>query len=104
MGHICTSCTTKDSQIVQELASAVPNTGSPTFWNQTVYFTGGAYVQAYKSQPGFAFYSSYSGSGRWRGAYDRYRKQQCERNTLEPELLRRAVGKGCSNSESAIHG
>jgi outer membrane protein assembly factor BamB len=55
MGHICTSCTTKDSQIVQELASAVPNTGSPTFWNQTVYFTGGAYVQAYKVNQGLLF-------------------------------------------------
>jgi len=52
MGHICSTCTTKDSQIVQEIASAVPNTASPTFWNQTVYFTGGAYVEAYKVNQG----------------------------------------------------
>ena len=52
MGHVCSTCTTRDSQVVQELASAVPNTGSPTFWNQTVYFTGGAAVQAYKVNNG----------------------------------------------------
>jgi outer membrane protein assembly factor BamB len=52
MGHVCSTCTTADTQIVQEVASAVPETGSPTFWNQTVYFTGGASVQAYKVNQG----------------------------------------------------
>jgi hypothetical protein len=39
MGHVCSTCTTADTQIVQEVASAVPETGSPTFWHHTVHFT-----------------------------------------------------------------
>jgi hypothetical protein len=52
LGHICTTCTTTDTQIVQELYKAVANTGSPVYWNHTLYFTGGAQVQAYKVSQG----------------------------------------------------
>ena len=52
MGHICSTCTAGDTQIVQELINAVPESGSPTFWNKTLYFTGGAAVEAYKVSQG----------------------------------------------------
>jgi hypothetical protein len=43
MGHLCTACTTTDTQIVQELPDAVGN-GSQSFayWNETVYTFGGS--------------------------------------------------------------
>jgi hypothetical protein len=52
LGHLCSICTTTDTQIVQEIPKAVTESGSPTFWNQTVYFTGGSAVQAYKMNQG----------------------------------------------------
>jgi hypothetical protein len=49
MGHLCATCTTIDTQIVQELPLAVgKGTGTPLFFNGTVYFTGGHLVEAYK--------------------------------------------------------
>lgn len=41
MGHLCSTCTTKDTQIVQELPNAVgAETGSLVYWNGRVYSTG----------------------------------------------------------------
>ena len=41
MGHLCSACTTSDTQIVQELPDAVGyESGTPVYWNNTVYFTG----------------------------------------------------------------
>jgi hypothetical protein len=41
MGHLCSTCTTSDTQIVQELPDAVGyESGTPVYWNNTVYFTG----------------------------------------------------------------
>jgi hypothetical protein len=41
MGHFCSTCTIKDTQIVQELIQAVgKHTGSLVYWNSMVYSTG----------------------------------------------------------------
>ncbi|MBZ5617020.1 MAG: hypothetical protein LAO23_23735 [Acidobacteriia bacterium] len=41
MGHLCSTCTKGDTQIVQELANAVgKETGSMVYWNGRVYSTG----------------------------------------------------------------
>jgi len=43
MGQLCSSCTNMDTQIVQELNKAVGyESGSPVYWNNTVYFNGSA--------------------------------------------------------------
>ncbi len=48
MGQFCSSCTTTDSQIIQELPNAVGTwPGTPVFWNGTVYFDGGSNLSAY---------------------------------------------------------
>jgi PQQ-like domain len=39
MGHFCSTCTTGDSQIVQELIKFAPMTGALIFWNNTIYTT-----------------------------------------------------------------
>jgi hypothetical protein len=54
MGHLCTACTTTDTQIVQELPQAAgPEGGTPVYWNNTVYFTGaGVPVVAYNLSNG----------------------------------------------------
>src|SRR5207302_922886 len=39
MGQFCSTCTTADTQIVQELPQAAKNSGTPVYWNNTVYFT-----------------------------------------------------------------
>jgi hypothetical protein len=52
LGHLCSTCTTGDTQIVQEIPKAVTESGSPTFWNHTLYFTGGSAVQAFKVNQG----------------------------------------------------
>jgi len=39
MGHFCSSCTTTDTQIVQELSRALTGLwASPTYWNGSLYF------------------------------------------------------------------
>src|SRR5437868_14780794 len=41
MGHLCSSCTSRDTQIVQELQRAVGlETGSLIYWNGRVYPSG----------------------------------------------------------------
>jgi len=67
MGQLCTTCTTTDTQIVQELTSAVPQSGSPVYWNNTVYFFGlGGPAVAYPLNNGLLgtpLYSSLNGAG-----------------------------------------
>jgi hypothetical protein len=39
MGHFCSTCTTTDTQIVQDVSGALTGLwASPTFWNGTMYF------------------------------------------------------------------
>ena len=54
MGHLCTSCTSGDTQIVQEIPQgAGKDGGNPTYWNNTMYFTGvRGPIQAYTVQNG----------------------------------------------------
>ena len=54
MGHICSTCMTGDSQIVQEVPKLFgPETGTPVFWNNTVYSTGQAVpIKAFKMKNG----------------------------------------------------
>jgi hypothetical protein len=41
MGQFCSTCTTADTQIVQEIPNgAGKESGTPVYWNNTVYFTG----------------------------------------------------------------
>ena len=41
MGQLCATCTTSDTQIVQEIPQGTGHhSGSPVYWNNTVYFTG----------------------------------------------------------------
>jgi len=49
MGGYCASCTSRDTQIVQELQGAVGGMwGMPAFWNNNIYFGGsGDHVKAY---------------------------------------------------------
>jgi len=48
MGQLCSWCLTTDSQIIQELPTAVGTwSGTPVFWNGTVYFDGGNTLSAY---------------------------------------------------------
>jgi hypothetical protein len=43
MGQFCSSCTAGDTQIVQEIPlGAGKQSGTPVYWNNTVYFTGQA--------------------------------------------------------------
>src|SRR6266536_1273844 len=42
MGQFCSSCTAGDTQIVQEIPQAAKASGTPVYWNNTVYFTGGS--------------------------------------------------------------
>jgi hypothetical protein len=39
MGHFCSTCTTGDTQIVQELPAFAPQTGALVFWNNAIYTT-----------------------------------------------------------------
>jgi hypothetical protein len=54
MGQLCTTCTTADTQIVQEipLGSGKGSSGTPVYWNNTVYITGAGPVLAYTMSNG----------------------------------------------------
>ena len=54
MGQLCSTCTTGDTQIVQEIPQGAGNgSGAPVYWNNTVYFTGQSVpVYAYSLQNG----------------------------------------------------
>lgn len=39
MGQFCSNCTTGDTQIVQEIPQGAVRTGTPVYWNNSVYFT-----------------------------------------------------------------
>lgn len=53
MGHLCSTCTTADTQIVQEIPQgAGKNSGTAVYWNNTVYFTGQGPVLAYAMSNG----------------------------------------------------
>ena len=39
MGQFCSTCTTSDTQIVQEIPQGAVRSGTPVYWNNTVYFT-----------------------------------------------------------------
>jgi hypothetical protein len=55
MGQNCPVCSdlTGDTQVVQELPSAAGReTGTPVYWNNRVYFTGGHIVRAYNLSNG----------------------------------------------------
>ncbi len=39
MGHFCSTCTTGDTQIVQELQGYAPETGALIYWNNMIYTT-----------------------------------------------------------------
>jgi hypothetical protein len=40
MGQLCSTCTTGDTQIAQEIPQAAKSSGAPVYWNNTIYFTG----------------------------------------------------------------
>jgi hypothetical protein len=48
MGQFCSTCTAGDTQIVQEVPGAAKQSGTPVYWNNTVYFTA-------QSSPVFAY-------------------------------------------------
>ena len=54
LGHLCSTCTTTDTQIVQEFGGgAGPDTGSLAYWNHTVYTFGqGVPIKAWAVQGG----------------------------------------------------
>jgi hypothetical protein len=53
MGQLCSTCTTGDTQIPQEIPQAAKASGAPVYWNNTIYFTGVALpVYAYGLQNG----------------------------------------------------
>jgi hypothetical protein len=54
MGQFCSSCTAGDTQIVQEIPQGAGHgSGTPVYWNNTVYFTGeSSPVQAYSISNG----------------------------------------------------
>lgn len=53
LGQLCSICTITDTQIVQELIFAATNSGTPVYWNDTLYFAGlGIPVTAYSLNDG----------------------------------------------------
>ena len=48
MGQFCSTCTTGDTQVIQEIPGAAKESGTPVYWNNTLYFTAASSpVQAY---------------------------------------------------------
>ena len=63
MGKLCTSCTTGDTQIVQEFDLGGYGTGAPAYWNGRVYFTpgfGSSTAQAYAVSDGLLNFAARS--------------------------------------------
>jgi hypothetical protein len=53
MGHICSNCSTRNTQIIQELKTAVGGeSGTPIFFNGKLYFTGGSTVSVFAMNNG----------------------------------------------------
>lgn len=53
MGHFCSTCANKDTQIVQELTAAAPETGALLYWNSTLYTSpAGAPISAFALSQG----------------------------------------------------
>ena len=62
MGSFCTVCTGFDTNIVQEIRGASTGTwGSPAFWNNTVFWGGGADVGSADFVKAFSFNANNSG-------------------------------------------
>jgi hypothetical protein len=62
MGSFCTTCTGFDTNIVQEIRGASTGTwGSPAFWNNTVFWGGGADVGSADFVKAFSFNANNSG-------------------------------------------
>ncbi len=48
LGKYCSTCTSRDTQVVQELPGAVAGIwGMPAYWNQNVYFGGASTLRAF---------------------------------------------------------
>src|SRR5439155_22919927 len=61
MGKLCSSCTSEDTQIVQEIPGASTGIwGSPAYWNGSVYWGGGSEGSA-DSVKAFSFNANNSG-------------------------------------------
>ena len=62
MGHLCSTCTAADTQIVQELPNGSGHeSGTPVYWNNRVYFSGyQSSVRAYSLKNGLLVLSAQS--------------------------------------------
>ena len=62
MGKFCSSCTSIDTQIVQEIPGATVGVwGSPAYWNNTVYWGGGSNYAGPDNLKAFSFNANGSG-------------------------------------------
>lgn len=52
MGQFCSACTSKDTQIVQELQRVATMAYTPVLWNNSMYITGSSKVQIYSLSNG----------------------------------------------------
>lgn len=52
MGHLCSSCTSSDTQIVQELLKVATMGSTPVVWNNSVYIPGSSKLQIYSLSKG----------------------------------------------------
>lgn len=52
LGHLCTTCTVTDTQIVQELPGVAKFGYTPVYWNGSLYITGSHNLQIYSLSQG----------------------------------------------------